>query len=238
MNGSFSEIIIGGFLNASIADSTGPVIKLYMNDTLFRSGGMTDESPVLLAVLEDKGGINTSGSGIGHDLTGFLDKDRSNSFILNNFFVNDFDDYRKGRITYYFSSLDEGNHSFTVKAWDNFNNSSEQTVMFVVESGKNFVLKNLFNYPNPFLNETSITGELNRPDADLQVVVNIFNMTGKIVKVIRTNIPSTGYMLPPVTWDGNDDNGNRVARGIYPYSVSISTETGETSRSSGRMIIL
>ena len=61
---------------------------------------------------------------------------------------------------------------------------------------------------------------------------------GKLIKIIRTTIPSTGYTLPPVIWDGNDEGGNRVARGIYPYSVTVSTETGETARASGRMIIL
>ena len=88
----------------ALADSLGPVIKLFMNDTLFRNGGMTDKNPVLLAIIEDKGGINTSGSGIGHDLTGFLDEERNSSFILNNYYINDFDDYRKGKITYYLNA--------------------------------------------------------------------------------------------------------------------------------------
>ena len=51
-----------------------------MNDTLFRNGGITDKNPILLAIMEDKGGINTTGSGIGHDLTGYLDNDRSNHY--------------------------------------------------------------------------------------------------------------------------------------------------------------
>jgi hypothetical protein len=45
----------------------------------------------LLAIIEDKGGINTIGSGIGHDLTGFLDNDPNRSFVLNNYFENDFE---------------------------------------------------------------------------------------------------------------------------------------------------
>lgn len=238
MNGSFSKIIVGGFSNAGSTDSIGPVIKLFMNDTLFRNGGMTDKNPVLLAIIEDKGGINTSGSGIGHDLTGFLDDERNSSFILNNYYINDFDNYRKGKITYYLAQLDEGSHSFTVKAWDNFNNSSEESITFIVDKGEGFILKKLFNYPNPFTGETRITGEINKPGANIEVTLNIYNMSGKLIRIIKNNLTTTGYTLPPVTWDGNDNGGNRVARGMYPYVVIIKSASGETSRSSGRLIIL
>jgi hypothetical protein len=46
MAGTFSKIIVGGFSNSGITDTTGPQIKLYLNDTLFRSGGISDNSPV------------------------------------------------------------------------------------------------------------------------------------------------------------------------------------------------
>ncbi|MCX6254752.1 MAG: type IX secretion system sortase PorU [Bacteroidia bacterium] len=238
MNGNFSDIVVGGFSNIALTDTAGPDIKLYMNDTLFRNGGLTDNNPKLLAIIEDKGGINTTGSGIGHDLTGFLDNDSNRSFVLNNYFENDFDNYMRGRITYNLSGLSGGSHSLTIKAWDNFNNSSVETILFLVETGDKFVLKNLLNYPNPFLNETMISAEHNRPDAELNVTINVFNLSGRIIKIIKTKVPSTGFALPPVIWDGNDDGGKRVGRGIYPYTVIVTTGKGETARVSGRMIIL
>jgi hypothetical protein len=238
MTGSFEKIIVGGFANTSQQDTSGPVIRLFLNDTLFRNGGITDNNPRLLALIEDIGGINTTGSGIGHDLTGYLDKDMNRSFVLNNYYVNEFDNYMKGRIEYNLSGLSEGSHTLTIKAWDNFNNSSEESILFVVESDEKFILKNLINYPNPFLNETNITAEHNRPDGDLNLIINIFNLNGRIIKIIKTSLPSTGYTLPPVVWDGRDDNGNRLARGVYPYTVTVTTEKGETAIASGRMIIL
>jgi hypothetical protein len=238
MNGNFSRIVVGGFSNIALTDTTGPDIKLFMNDTLFRNGGITDNNPMLLAIIKDKGGINTTGSGIGHDLTGFLDNDPNRTFVLNNYFENDFNNYMKGRIIYNLSGLSGGSHSLTVKAWDNFNNSSVETILFLVDTGDKFVLRNLFNYPNPFLNGTRISAEHNRPDAELDVTINIFNISGRIIKIIKTKVPSTGFALPPVIWDGNDDGGKRVGRGIYPYAVIITTGKGETARASGRMIIL
>jgi len=238
MNGSFSDIVVGGFANKTIIDTEGPDIKLYMNDTLFRTGGITDKRPRLLAIIEDAGGINTSGSGIGHDLTGYLDDDPNNSFVLNNYFVNDFDSYRRGRISYDLSELTAGNHSLTVKAWDNFNNSSEKSIIFLVETDGRLILKNLINYPNPFFSATNISVEHNRPESELDVTVNVFNFSGKIIKIIRTKVSSTGYSLSPIIWNGNDDGGKRVGRGIYPYTIILSTGEGEIARASGRMIIL
>jgi hypothetical protein len=238
MNGYFSNVIVGGFVNSTLADTSGPEIKLYMNDTLFRNGGITDKNPRLLAFIEDPGGINTTGSGIGHDLTGYLDKDLNRSLVLNSYYVNDFDNYMKGRIEYDLSELSEGNHSLTIKAWDNYNNSSEASILFLVVSGEKFILKNLLNYPNPFLSETSITAEHNRPDSELDVLINVFSLNGRIIKIIKTKVPSAGYSLQPVVWDGKDDGGNRVGRGIYPFTVTVTTEMGETAKASGRMIIL
>jgi len=238
MYGNFNNVIVGGFANNVLFDTTGPAIQLYMNDTLFRNGGITDMNPKLLAIIEDTGGINATGSGIGHDLTAFLDDDPANSFVLNNYFVNDFDDYMRGRIIYNFSGLSEGSHKLTLKAWDNFNNSSKESILFQVANGDKFILKNLLNYPNPFFGQTSITTGHNRPDYDLDVVINIYNLNGKIIRIIRSEVPSSGYALPPIVWDGNDDGGKRVGRGIYPYVVIVTTSSGETARISGRMIVL
>jgi hypothetical protein len=238
MNGSFNNIIVGGFSKTLLTDNEGPDIKLYMNDTLFKNGGITDTNPTLLAILNDQGGINTTGSGIGHDLTGFLDNDSNGSFVLNSYFVDDFDNYRRGSIKYTLSGLSEGSHSITVKAWDNFNNSSEKTITFQVVTGGKFLLRNLFNYPNPFISETNISLEHNRPDNELDITINIFNIDGRIIKIIKTKIETTGYTILPVVWDGNDEGGRKVGRGMYPYTVTIITRNGETARASGRMIIL
>jgi hypothetical protein len=238
MNGNYTKIVVGGFSNSAIPDTSGPDIKLFMNDTLFRNGGLTDKNPRLLAIIQDKAGINTTGSGIGHDLTGYLDSDANNSFVLNSYFENDFDNYMKGSVTYDLTDLSGGSHTLTVKAWDNYNNSSVKSILFLVETDEKFVLKNLSNYPNPFLNETSISAEHNRPESELNVTLNIFSLDGRTIKIIKTRVLSEGFIIPPVTWDGNDDGGKRVGRGIYPFTVVVTTIDGETTKSSGRMIIL
>jgi hypothetical protein len=208
-----------------------------MNDTLFRSGGITGKNPRLIAIIEDKSGINTSGSAIGHDIMGYLDQDRNGYFILNGFFENDFDSYTRGMVSYDLTSVSNGSHSVTVKAWDNYNNSSEETLVFLVEGDDKFILTNLINYPNPFFHETTIRAEHNRPDDEFEILINIFSFDGRVIRTIKTRAPASGYVLPPLSWDGNLEGGKRAGRGIYPYTVTVTTGSGETARASGKMII-
>ncbi|HOU02390.1 MAG TPA: type IX secretion system sortase PorU [Bacteroidales bacterium] len=238
LNGYFNDIIVGGFAQVSESDKSGPKISLYMNDTLFRNGGITDKDPKILAIIEDKGGINTTGTGIGHDLVAYLDNDNNNSFVLNNYFENDIDNYMKGKVVYGLSDLTGGQHSVTLKAWDNFNNSSVETIHFVVETDGRFILKDLLNYPNPVQNETKITAGHNRPEKLMDITITIYDLSGRAVRIIRTTEITSGYQLSPIIWDGKSEEGSRVGKGIYIYRISVVTPDGEKASASGRIIIL
>jgi hypothetical protein len=238
MTGYFTDLIVGGFADSAKTDNEGPLIKLYINDTLFRNGGITGSNPRLYAVIEDRAGINTTGSAIGHDLCGFLDNNRSNIIVLNGYFENDFDNYTRGSITYDIGYLSPGSHSVTVRAWDNFNNSSEASIGFLVEPDGKFLLRHLINYPNPFSGETRITAEHNRPDDELNITIKIYSLDGRIIKLIKTSTISSGFVLSPVIWDGSLEGGGKAGRGIYPFSVTVTTGEGETAVAYSRLVIL
>jgi hypothetical protein len=199
---------------------------------------MCDENPTLLAILRDEGGINTTGAGIGHDLTAYMDNDRNNTFVLNNYYETDLDDYKKGRVMYPLNTIASGNHSLTLKAWDNYNNSSESKITFVVKTDNGFIINNLINYPNPFTDQTSITAEHNRPDDEISIVIYIYSMNGEVIKIMKESIATSGYRLPPIVWDGSTDGGKKVGRGMYPYTVYLTTSKGEKTHATGRIVIL
>ncbi len=236
--GYFTDFIIGGSNNNAVADNIGPSIQLYMNDENFVSGGVTDENPKLFAILVDSSGINTVGSGIGHDITATLDNNTNNLIVLNDYYESDINDYQKGKIEYLFSEIEEGEHNLKVKVWDVYNNSSEQNLEFLVAESENLAIKNLFNYPNPFTEQTAFYFDHNRPNEDLEVLIQIFTISGKLVKTISTIINSNAFRSEPINWDGLDDFGDHIGRGVYIYQMKVRTIDGETVKKTEKLVIL
>ena len=237
-NGYFNSFITGGFADVPAVDTTGPLISIFLNDTLFKNGGITDPDPMILAIIEDPSGINATGSGIGHDIVAWMDEDRNNYTVLNNYFENDPGSFVRGKILYALTGLAEGEHSLHIKAWDNFNNSSEKPLDFTVKTDRGMVLENLLNFPNPAGPFTKITLGHNRPDETLEVTITIYNLGGQAIRIINQMVEPGAYQLPPVKWDCSDSHGKKVGSGVYPYRVEIRTSKGETSTVSGRIIIL
>jgi hypothetical protein len=149
VNGSFSEIVVGGFSDININDTEGPVIRLFMNDTLFNEGGITDAAPSLLALISDESGINATGTGIGHDIIAWIDDDMAGAVVLNGLFSADIGVHTSGSLAYTLIINEKGEHIVSLRAWDNLNNPSVATLMFVVETSGAFRLADLLCFPNP-----------------------------------------------------------------------------------------
>ena len=216
-----NNISIGGTANNSISDKEGPEIKLYMNNTDFAYGGITDRNPVLLGFLEDASGINITGIGIGHELSAEMDNNTENKTILNEFYESEMNNFKKGSFRYPLSKLEPGKHLIKVEAWDILNNRSEQIIEFTVVDGESDKLRHVLNYPNPFSSMTNFRFEHDLPDQELDIVINIYSMSGKIVKSISRSEISTGYQVSDIVWDGTDDYGNKLANGIYVYKIKV-----------------
>ena len=233
-----TDIKIGGIDLNAVADTTPPKVRLYMNDESFVNGGITNESPFFLAFLEDEHGINTA-SGIGHDIVAILDGDETNPYILNDYYETELDDYTKGKIRFPFRNLALGLHTITFKAWDVFNNFISAEIQFVVVSGDSITLSNVLNYPNPFVNYTQFWFSHNKPYEPLDVQVQIFTITGKVVKTINQSVSTDGFLSREISWDGKDDFGDKIGKGVYVYKLTVkSSSTGEKSEKIEKLVIL
>ncbi len=237
-HGYYKNIVVGGFNSVANPDVTGPEIALFMNDTNFRSGGITDENPVMLAFVRDESGINTIGSGIGHDIVAVLDRNTEKPIILNDFYEADLDSFTSGTITYPFHNLSEGEHTLTLKVWDVFNNSAEATITFVVRLSDQLVLEELNNYPNPFFDGTRFIFSHNRPGEVLDIKLRIFNLAGQLVKVFEEANASEGYRSVPIYWDGSDGGGYPVSKGIYLYRLTVRDQAGATAGLDGKLVLI
>jgi hypothetical protein len=237
-NGHYEEFVIGGSSDNAAIDETGPTVGLFMNDVGFAFGGTTDENPSLLAIVADSNGINTVGNGIGHDITAVLDDNTNNTINLNDFYQADLNSYQSGRVVYPFSSLSEGTHNIKFKIWDVYNNSSDAYTEFVVAESAELALEHVLNYPNPFTTHTEFMFEHNQPCNSLDVQVQIFTVSGKLVKTISETILTHGFRNEPIAWDGLDDYGQRIGRGVYMYNLKVTTPDGQKAEQIERLVIL
>lgn len=234
-SGVFDEIIIGG-TGGNIDDKQGPEIKLFLNDEHFVSGGIVNSTPVLLADIKDESGINISGTGPGHNLTAVLDD--GEEFILNGYYVSEKDDFTKGKIRYQLPALEPGLHSIKLTAWDGVNNAGTAMLDFKVVGDENLVLKNVLNYPNPFTTSTCFWFDHNRPGEELTVQIQIFTISGKLIRTLKNTIFSTGNRSKEIFWDGRDDFGQKLGRGVYIYSITVQTGDGKLARKMERLYLL
>jgi hypothetical protein len=233
-----TQIKVGGVNTSAPSDTTPPKLKLYMNDTNFVSGGITNESPIFLAFLEDENGINTA-SGIGHDIVAVLDNDENNPFNLNDYYETETDNYKKGKVTYPFRDLAPGLHTILFKACDVYNNLITAEIQFVVIGDGDLQLERVLNYPNPFVSYTEFWFNHNRPFEPLEVQVQILTITGKLVKTINQTVVNEGFTSRDIKWDGKDDFGDKIGKGVYVYKVTIkSAITGKKSEKIEKLVIL
>ncbi len=237
LRGSYDSIIIGGSYNNAQPDTTGPSIDLYLNDKSFVSGSVTDENPVLLAYVSDSNGINTVSQGIGHGISAVLEGSNTLNIDLNSYYESDIDDYQSGKIEYPFNNLNPGTYTLTVKIWDVYNNSAQKSIEFTVQKSSKLKLDHVLNYPNPFTTRTSFYFEHNQPNQTMDVLIQIFTVSGKLVKTIKTTTSPEGYRAGPIEWDGLDDFGDKIGRGVYVYRLNVRCNN-KTAEKIEKLVIL
>jgi hypothetical protein len=232
-------IQIGGVNANPVSDTNPPTVRLHMNDEGFVSGGITNCSPILLAFLTDENGINTA-SGIGHDIVAILDGDESNPYVLNEYYETENDDYTRGYVRFPFRDLAPGMHTVLFKAWDVYNNLITTEIQFnAICSDEGLRIEKILNYPNPFVSYTEFWFNHNMPFEPLDVQVQILTVSGKLVKTINQQVTTDGFLCREITWDGRDDFGDKIGKGVYVYKLKVrSTTTGKTVEKYEKLVIL
>ncbi|MGQ0740114.1 MAG: type IX secretion system sortase PorU [Bacteroidota bacterium] len=220
-NGYFTNFIVGGAGIDNGGDREGPEIRPFLNDELFVNGGLCNETPVLIVKLTDSSGINTAATGIGHDIVATLDNNNRQFFILNDFYQGDLNSYQRGTVRFQLPELPPGPHSLKIKAWDVLNNSNEMGLDFVVAKDEELELSHVLNYPNPFINNTAFWFEHNKPGQPLQVLIQIMTISGRVVKSISRTVLTEGNRSDNIEWDGRDDYGDKLGRGVYLYRLRV-----------------
>ena len=234
----FNGFYVGGSASLIDNDKEGPEIKAWLNDERFVNGSIVNQQPILILKLTDSSGINTSGTGIGHDINVMLDNDADQVYDLNNYYEADLDKYGQGYVRFQLPEMEPGLHSLRIKAWDVLNNSAEIVLEFTVMNDEELVLDHVLNYPNPFTTKTQFWFEHNKPGQDLFVQIHIFSLSGKVVKKLEKTINTPGNRSNDIDWDGRDDFGDKIGRGVYIYRLKVFCPGSKPGMVTEKLVIL
>lgn len=219
--GSYTQFTFGGLDKTRVDDTQGPEIALSLDDQAPRAEWVVGDSPLLVARLSDSSGINLSAH-TAHAITAHL---RGNGIdeklTLNDYYTAQADTYQRGELRYRFHRLPAGDYRLELSAADTRNNTSTAEIAFRVVDPASPAISNLLNYPNPFTTTTSFYFDGTRPGQPTDVLIQIFTVDGQLVKTIRRFEASPSLRFGPYPWDGRDDWGRRLARGVYFYRVRL-----------------
>ncbi|MEM8585512.1 MAG: oxidoreductase, partial [Bacteroidota bacterium] len=241
-SGAYNELIIGGTDTNAVADDQGPIVEVFMNDENFIPGGEVGTEAILFVKLSDDLGINVTGNSIGHDLEAVIDDDTRNPIVLNDYYEAATDDFTRGEVRFPLFDLEPGPHTISVRAWDVANNSATGSTDFVVSADGSAAITRVLNYPNPFTDRTCFQFDHTLTGQDVQVLVQVYTVSGRLVKTLEGDLPfSDGAVRLEdcIEWDGLDDYGDQLARGVYLYQVRLKGEGDNNAQSDlQRLVIL
>ena len=217
-------------LEIDLNDYSGPDITFFTSENReVGYGDHVEENSNLILSLSDQSGINLAGEP-GHEIQ--LTKINSGEIMfLTNQFIYNLDDITSGTI-----SLDLNEFTFpfhiNIQCWDNANNSTNKEILLKSLSGPGLKLFNVYNYPNPFKDETQFTFEITE---NAQISITIYTLGGTKIKVLPSDNYPGGYHH--VYWDGKDAFGKDLSNGVFIYRINAKG-TNETITKFNRLAVI
>lgn len=233
--GITDRVVVDGVTSVINPETQGPDIKIFMDSRKFLPGGIARSNPILIVDLEDATGINTTGVGIGHDISATFDTGLI-AEILTPSFTTSLENSRAGTAQKQIFGLTPGLHSVLVQAWDVYNNVSEASTTFRIEVPTDGIpAEGLFNFPNPFSDRTTIrfTHASPRPfDATLL----IYDLHGRLITERPMRI--SDMQTADVSWEGDDNAGIQLGTGMYQAVVRLMDQYGVITFVHGKLVLI
>ncbi len=230
-SGYTNEVLIGGITMPEETDTVGPEIDFWVNYAEFTSGSTTGSTPVIYATLSDSSSINISGLGIGHDISLVVDDDRENATSLNSYFSFDTGSSTSGSLTYSLSTLTEGTHTLTLKAWDNLNNSSSKTITIVVAPSSHISFGRTELYPQPYRpqqDQLKLRFSHNDGGSTLTLHVNVLSLDGRRLAQCDFSTIATLTQTDEICLSDQMPQLLALPNGHYVLHVKITSSSGRT----------
>lgn len=235
--GGYNNFVIGGTDETISDNGYGPDINLFINNRNYNDGDQVENSINLIADFFDENGISVTGSSLGRDIVCIIDENTSNSMVLNHYYKPEVDTYKSGSLVYEIGNLEPGLHSISLRAWDLINNSSVATTEFLIVQDETPV-KGVYNYPNPFSDNTTFAFKLGSSKITKSVKIDIFDIRGQLINQLESDFGDYGAYITELHWNGTDVNGNKLKHGVYIYKMYITDTQDITTTIQQKMIKL
>lgn len=236
VNGYSEDFIVGG-TGSLDNDGIGPSVYCYLNSPTFVNGGNVNSTPYFVAEITDKDGINTTGSGIGHDLMLTIDGDANKTYVLNDNFTYDFGSYTSGSTYYSIPELEPGMHTLRFKAWDIMNNLTTTELTFNVVNGLCPGLIDINCTANPATTSTTFIISHDRAGSNIDVEIEVFDTSGRpLWKHSESGVSANNNYT--VDWDLTGSNGGKLQTGVYIYRVKLGGGGSDMVSKAKKLIVI
>ena len=213
---TFNNLSNGSF--NVVRDSANPLFNITFDGSEILDGDVISSEPVVVITLEDN-------SPLPLDSTYFTIVHTYNNIpkVLNvpgpdiTFEQTPYPNNRA--VITWTPKLEDGRHVLEVLAKDasgNFFDSTSSRSVFNVYNNPD--LLQVYNYPNPFSDNTNFTFELRGIIPPEEFKIKIFTVAGRLIKELSPSSPlQIGFNK--IYWDGKDQDGDEIANGLYFYKI-------------------
>lgn len=219
--------------NAPIS-TNAPISKAYINTPNFVNGQIVDNTPIFYAHLWDEFGINTMGTGIGHDIILKLNNDPNQTFNLNDHYTASLGDYKSGSVKFNLPKLADGEYSLFFRAWSLQNISTTNELNFTVKSEVPVNIEEFTIYPTPAREYVNFYLKYDRPEDIIDIEFSVIDLVGKTLW--RSTIEHLSEdAVYSSRWDFSSSRPS--GNGIYIAKVTITTAEGAITNKCKKIII-
>ncbi|MCH8836292.1 MAG: T9SS type A sorting domain-containing protein, partial [Candidatus Marinimicrobia bacterium] len=226
--GARSELFIRGS-RSDIQDRDGPLITVYWDGRPLYDQDALPVAARLEVELKDPLGINLTGE-VGHAIRIWID-DESSAQVMDQLFNYDIGSDTTGGFTFDLDPGLTGRHEITIEAWDSANNKTVTTIVLYLALSEQLAVDGLFNFPNPFQDQTEFVYTLSVP---AEIAITVYTLNGvKVVELFSMGEQSSGFQR--LFWNGRDAYQDRIANGTYLYQFRAETLDGAIITRWGRL---
>jgi flagellar hook assembly protein FlgD len=82
-------------------------------------------------------------------------------------------------------------------------------------------LQDVYNYPNPFSNDTYFTFNLTGSTLPDELKIRIYTVAGRLIRTVLVPTNTLRFGFNRIYWDGRDNDGSDIANGVYLYTMVL-----------------